>query len=433
MTSVQIEASDVEGLGATSWKPYAALKTRQGKQERYTFTLPLRLLTKLVKRPDPKEPFVGNRKVELTRARAFSAYLSQNASGSHGWTFPPIQLRTTEDRFREKRTIAESISLVEIEVPDPSDWDIQDGQHRVLGVYLLKEELEREIAELRDRVAKDPEDEARKQLDELLKRARLLLDDSQVEVVLVVADIRRHGQMFSDIARNAKGINPDFATMLDRRDVVHRIAGDIIEITPLSGMVSSGQHGRLSAKAPELLGAKTVADVCHGVIVGAGRVGKEKRTAIEENEELWRERVKEFIDTLFDCFPDLARLSRQEIDAPTLREQSLIAFAPMWRAMAIAWHLLLYEGERKAVADAKAFFRSLEPHMRCFQDVRVFDPKTDEFVTRHGMPENHPLWGRTGKFNVGNRTPEGRNSDVHDLGRIFETWARQGLPLERAA
>ncbi len=417
----------------SAWgEPLTAFRTTQGKQTRYTFTAPLAYLVDTVKRPDPREPFPGNRKVELTRARSFRDYLRDNATGNHGWTFPPIQLRTTQERIRETVVVSE-IGLVKIRVPRGSHWDIQDGQHRVLGVYLFAEETEKKIAELRNHLSRNEADtKVRQEFREIEQVRHIILNESQVEVVLVVADDRTHGLMFADIARYAKGINPDFATKLNTRDPVDRIAQDIIEtFAPLAGLVSSGQAGRVGITSKDILGAKAVADICRSVIVGPGRIGKKIRGDIEENEALWRERIKEFLAVLFETFPDLEHLRAGEIDAPTLRGQSLIASSTMWRALAIAWHLILYKGDRLAVPDVRRFFANLEPHLRCFTDVQVVDPKTGKLVTRHGVPKDHPLWESTGKVRVGNRTLEGRNSDVNDLGRIFESWARQGLPLKR--
>jgi hypothetical protein len=41
-------------------------------------------------------------------------------------------------------------------------------------------------------------------------------------------------QMFVDIVNNTKGVNRDFTTILDQRDVINRIAAELIEVIPSS-------------------------------------------------------------------------------------------------------------------------------------------------------------------------------------------------------
>lgn len=436
MTTIDIDRSKIEGLGVSEWQDIGAFRTEQGKHTRYTFTAPIGYLTRAVKRPDPAKPFPQNRKVEKARAKRFGDYLREAAAKRESWTFPPIQLRAMQNSIRNEQVIHEGMGFVGMQVPRFSSWDIQDGQHRILGVYMFEEDTAARIAALHAEMAKAERKGDRgaiktiqNEIAGIEKIRATILEGSMVEIVLVVADDQTHSQMFADIAINAKGINPDFAATLDMRDPVHRIAENIIETCPpLNGLISSGQSGRMSTSSPELLGAKGVANICHAVIVGTGRVGKNMHSRIEDDEELWRERVREFINAMFESFPDLQMLSKKEIDAPALRERSLIASASMWRSLAIAWHLVLYEEDRLTVGKAKEFFRELEPHLRCFKTVETPDTRTGELVKKVGMPENHWLWGPTGKFRVGNRTPEGRHSDINDLGRILAGWARNGIP-----
>ena len=131
--------------------------------------------------------------------------------------------------------------------------------------------------------------------------------------------------------------------------------------------------------------------------------------------------------TVFDSFGDLKRLTAGEITAPQLREESLLGSAITLRVLAIAWHELLYADDPLTVGDMKRFFNGLDPHMRCFEEVRVTNSR-GEPVTRVGVPDGHPIWGPTGKFRPGWRAPEGRISDVNDLGRTIASWGRRGLP-----
>ena len=434
MADTIIDRERVEGLGFAGTERVPAFRSRQGEHERYTFAMPVGTAIQSIRKPDPEQPFPGNRKVEPGRARKFMDYLESNALGGT-WTCPPIQLRAAPSDILSVEVIAESARLVEVELPKHRRWDIQDGQHRMLGFDMFRERSEGEIARLRDLRAKaersgEPASVKHytEQLVEQERRHTAILDKAHVEVVVVVADDGDHGQMFADIAINAKGVNPDYAATLDQRDPVNRIATNLIErFPPLDGLVSDGQQGRLAPNSPFLLGTKSIADVARGVAVGTGRVGKRARDEIERDEAKWTRRITEFLATAFESFEDLQRLTSGEIDAPQLREESLLGSATTLRVLAIAWHEMLYADDPLTVGDVKRFFAELDPHMRCFGEVRAPNAR-GEMVTRIGVMADHPIWGPTGKFQLGWKAPSGRISDVNDLGRTIASWGRHGLP-----
>ena len=430
-----VDPEAVEGLGFAGTERVAAFRSRQGDHDRFTLVMPVGTAIQSVRRPDPNQPFPGNRKVKLERARKFAEYLRDNALDDKNWTCPPIQLRAEPSDILSVKVISDSAHLVEVELPKHRRWDIQDGQHRMLGFHLFREKSESEIAKKRDLRAKAERtgqsvlarQYAAEQADEERRRAAIL-DKAHVEVVVVTANDDVHGQMFADIAINAEGVNPDYAATLDQRDPVNRIATDLIErFSLLDGLVSDGQIGRVVANSPFLLGTKNLADIARCVAVGPWRVGKRARDEIEAHEAKWVSRIQEFLATAFDTFEDLGRLSRREIDAPQLRSESLLGSAPMLRVLAIAWHELLYADDPLTVGDVKKFFADLDPHMRCFREVHVTNAR-GETATRIGVPDAHPIWGRTGKFQPGWKAPSGRNSDVTELGRIIAGWGRRGLP-----
>ena len=437
MATIDIETTELAGLGLTAKEDVLVLCSKQGPFIRYSLVMPPGVLIRSTKTPDPDQPFPGNRKVERGRAQKFADYLKVNAQSAHGWTCPPHQLRAHPSDIEFKKWVQEQTGLAIVAIEKFRNWDIQDGQHRILGFNLFNDQMQQRVDDLRKLVTKSErngdEPEVTKKLKRELRDAdttrRAILEDSMVEVVIVVAEESAHRQMFADIAMHAKGINPDFATVLDQRDPVHRIATDLMAgYSPLDGMVNDGQAGRTSSKSEHLFGAKSLADLCHGVIVGPGRVGKRVRDEIERNERLWADRIKDFLNALFESFPDLQRLRRDEIDAPTLRSESLLGSATMLRVLAIAWHELAYsEEDAKSVGEIKAFFAELEPHMRCFEDVEVENSK-GETITRKGLSATHPLWGPTGMFQHGNRAPSARQGDVNQFGRTVAGWGRKGIP-----
>jgi hypothetical protein len=437
VSTIDIDAQQLAGLGLTAKEEVLVLHSAQGPFDRYSLVMPPGVLIASTPRPDPDHPFPGNRKVEKARAQKFADYLSANAFTEHGWTCPPHQLRAHPSDVVLKRWINEPAHLAVVELEKFRSWDIQDGQHRILGFNLFNDQTQQRITELRRLVSAAERSGDRELLATHKKNLagvealrRRILEESTVEVVIVVANDEAHGQMFADIAMHAKGINPDFATYLDQRDPVHRIATELMEgYSPLSGLVNDGQEGRTSSSSTYLLGAKSLADLCHGVIVGPGRVGKRVRDEIERAEKAWTERIKDFLNAIFETLPDLKRLKSMQIDAPTLRSESLLGSATMLRVLAIAWHELVHDedGPKMSVSEMKAFFAELEPHFRCFEDVKVKNGQGDT-VIKNGVPSTHTLWGPTGMFQAGNRAPSARQGDVNQFGKIVASWAQNGLP-----
>ena len=156
-----------------------------------------------------------------------------------------------------------------------------DGQHRTLGVFLALEMINERIARYRQTISNmkdqlaDPTAvrEQEKRLEEDL-RTRKRLSDEHISIDIAEVGEDPAKQMFGDINNNAKGVNPDFTTLLDQRDVVNRIAVQLIEThVLLQDRVETGQSTRMTSSNANLLGAKSVADIVRAVLVGTGRIG----------------------------------------------------------------------------------------------------------------------------------------------------------------
>ncbi len=435
----EIDSEELAGLGLTATEDVLVLKGKQGPYDRYTLVMPPGVLITSTKRPDPDQPTLYNRRVEKSRSQGFADYVRENSLNDVGWTCPPHQLRAHPDDIRFKKWINEDAGLAIVELEKFRRWDIQDGQHRILGFNLLNDQTQQRIGDLREQVRKADRNgdkevaaEHRRHLEGVERIRKLALEDARVEVVLVVADDESHGQMFADIAMHAKGINPDYAAFLDQRDPVHRIATELMSTyPPLEGLINDGQEGRTASTSEYLMGAKNLADICRGVIVGPGRVGKRIRTEIEQQERLWTGRIQDFISALMEAMPDLARLRNGDISAVSLRGESLLGSATMLRVLAIAWHEMLYSDSQtqKSVSEATEFLKQLEPRMRCFEDVVTYNAKGEQ-VIKVGVSGDHGIWASTRKFQPGNRAPSARQGDVNELGRVVASWAENGLPKD---
>lgn len=443
--TIEVDVSAVPadvGLSRTILIP--AVKATQGRRSFYNLTLSLLELVEAVELPDPEKPLADNRRVQKSRARSFAVdYLLGNAD-DYVWVCPPVMVRAEPGEITVHSTIKEfdnGTSWVLLEITRALVWAILDGQHRTLGFKLAFDELRESIRKSRALVNAERKDgatpEVLHKLESALAQNQRKMDElsqSHVAVTLVEAPSEVGRQMFVDIARNAKGVNPDFTVILDERSVVNRIAVDLAAQHPLlQGRVESGQSSRITAKSKELIGAKTVADIVRSVIVGTGRVGKRVEHEVARSEDGYRKQVAEFLDSLVASFGDLQDVMGGRVAAPELRKESLLGSGTMLRVLAIVWHKLR-KGDPEngispmAVGAIETYFKELDPYMRPFTDVETRDRVTGEVKVQYGMPLEDPLWMPTRSFLPGSRAPQARQGTIKSLSEEMADWARNGLP-----
>ncbi|HEX3734047.1 MAG TPA: DNA sulfur modification protein DndB [Solirubrobacterales bacterium] len=430
MSAVTLDSDKLGDLGAPKPIEVPATLYRQGKREMYHLTVTLAQLTQLVpKRPDPEQPIEGNRRVDPKRARKFGDYVIERDD----WVSPAIIVRAPsgEVKFAPAHEFADGTAWGVLEIPLHVLTSILllDGQHRTLGIFIALDEINERIRELKDGVAAAEADQNPHVLGELEKslakaiagRDRLNKDHISIDLAVVTTDQGK--QMFVDIADNAKGVNPDFTTILDQRDVVNRMAAQLIEDHPLfEGRVERGQSTRMSAKNPNFIGAKSVADIARAVNVGVGgRVGKRVQDELSKELPIAVERVETFLDVLVAAFPELEAMIDEDIDPIDLREEgsehrSMVASATMLRILAGVYHDLTVGGkgadeEPLNRSEVEVFFSLLAPKLR---DVPI--------------DEKDPFWMPTGVFLAGATAPSARQGSMSSLVRQIVDWARHGNP-----
>lgn len=227
-------------------------------------------------------------------------------------------------------------------------------------------------------------------------------------------------------------MNPDFTVVLDERSVVNRIAVDIANQHPLlKDRVETGQSKRISKNSLEFVGAKTVADIARSVFVGSGRVGKKKEADMAKAEDKYLGDVSDFLDSLVASFADLQDLTAGGVEAPELRQESVLGSSTMLRVLAIVWHeLRATDGSEKQmpVGKIEEFFRELDGHMRPFAEIKDTNPTTGEAETKYGMPLDNDLWMKTKAFLPGSKAPQARQGTISSLANQMVVWARTGVP-----
>lgn len=408
------------GLGGIRPLEIPATRYRQGQREMYDFTIPLSQLPQLIaKRPDPNEPIDGNRKVDLNRAKAFAKYLTQTVS----WVSPAIIVRAPsgEVQFTPVKEFPDGTAWGVLSIPLHvlTEIILLDGQHRTLGVFIALDELNRRIAEERetqlaaDRTGDKATAAARgKEVDKLrARREKIANEHIPIELAVVSKEVAK--QMFVDINNNAKGVNADFTSFLDKRDIINEIAVDLAESHPLlSGRVESGQSARMSPSNPNFIGVKGLADIIRALHVGVnGRVGARVEDELRSNREAATQAASHYLDILVAAFPAVDAVMTGELTPVEVRQISMIGSVTMLRVLAGTTHLLRQPeraGGKFSDEEIADFMKTLDAHMRAIPIA-----ETDKF------------WLPTGAFIPGTRAPQARQGSLSGLANALVRYAEE--------
>lgn len=430
--SASIDLSGLsDSLGAPKPLELPATRYIQGGRQMFHVSVPLAELPRIiVKRPDPDNPIEGNRKVDAGRAKKFGSYLLKHKD----WVSPAIIVRAPSGdvTFEGAHHFPNGTAWGVLKVPLAVLTEILllDGQHRTLGTFLALEDVNESIRKKTDGIeaAKNNGNSAvAKELEGGLKRLqetrnKLMEEHIAVDIALVTTDQAK--QMFADINNNAKGVNPDYTTVLDQRDVINRISIDLIETHDLlKDRVELGQSKRMSSANPNLMGAKNVADIVRAVHVGVGgRIGARVEDELTKALPAAVASVTTFLDVLVAGFAELQAVVDHTLAPEALRaeaspDRTMLGSATMLRALAGVYHDLTLPKEDSADPDPmtrseiETFFRDLAPYLRHIP-----------------IDEADSLWMSTGAFIPGTAAPQARQGSLSALAREMVSWAREGFP-----
>jgi hypothetical protein len=427
-TAIQIDSAALGDLGTPKPIELPATLYRQGGRTMYHASVTLAQVTQIVpKRPDPEQPIEGNRKVDAGRAKKFGEYVLSRED----WVSPAIIVRAPsgEIEFTPAHQFPDGTAWGVLKIPLHVLTEILllDGQHRTLGTFLALDEINERIRKSRDSVEaaarNDSEPEVRALLQNKLDRdleTRERMNREHIAIDMAVVSTDQAKQMFADIANNAKGVNRDFTTILDQREVVNRMAADLIQDHELlKDRVETGQGGRMSAKNPNFVGAKAIADVVRAVHVGViGRIGNRVEDELSRQQPQAVAEVEDFFNTLVAANPDLRAMIDGDIQPIELREEgphrSMISSATMLRVLAGVYHDLMHpaDGSQPLTrAEVEVFFAKLAPKLK---EVPVAETNT--------------FWMSTGAFLPGAAAPQARQGSLKTLTRELVTRARDGHP-----
>ncbi|WP_433666916.1 DNA sulfur modification protein DndB [Nocardia sp. CA-136227] len=352
---------------------YLALKTTQGERAVYSTRVPLLDLPTILPVPDPSNVDKDNRKVDRLHAKHFGEYLDVKQD----WVAPALLARDGGGCVFEPADAEGRVGYLTV------PWAIGgiatlrtiDGQHRVLGVSIEKQRITEAIStidrELSRKVSVEKAAKLQADRDRLVERMGRLKREYIGVDIYVEPDPIKAQQMFVDVADNAKGISSAVRARFDNDKVANRTLSDVIDHPLLKGRVDTEQD-RMTAKNPNLLGAKHVADITRAVIAGAGgRISKKAEQTLTDGEVI--EQVKDFLDVISIAFTDLAAITEEDpatargsddsTKAQHLRRTSLLGSVGMLRVLGGVFRQLRAGDNPAELDDITEFFKRLDPHM----------------------------------------------------------------------
>lgn len=423
MTDAHAKLANLSGYQDTRDLLVTRYNRGQGRSI-FVIALPLHLIPSHLPKPDPEQPFPGNRTVDLSHARKFAQYWMSRED----WACPPILLDTNASLKFEILYEAGGVQVGILSLPHNSigTLDILDGQHRILGWYIALEEIAAELKKARENVV-----HARRAQDPLAtqvwtdKTSKLELLESRLRNEYVTMELvggvtlQEHKQAFADITNNARGITKSKTVEFDSVSIINRVTRDICSSHELLDGRVDFERDRAVGKNENFLSARNVSDIVRHVALGIkGRMNPRREAAFADDrlENL----TSVYLDTLTESFPQLQDLLEEDATPEDLRKTSLLASPTILRVLAGVFHNLAVElvndvpQLRTGGVDAvRAFFEKLAPHM----DAPVLE----------GNP-----WMDTGVFpEEGGMAPGSRSQELSGLTDTLTAWAtgKKSMPF----
>lgn len=401
-----------------------ALTVSRGGSATYLFAIPISLALKLLEIPDPSRPFPENRRVKREHAVDFGNYWETHEGG---WVVPPLLLDCTDAIIARSTRPANAIgTLVEIDLPEDrhGSMRILDGQHRILGWFLKRQDIDVRVANATSAYnkaviggARAAAEEAREQIA-LLKLQMERFDSESIAINLIdLLDAKKHQQFFVDIAKNALGINKTVQAKFDSGSIVNRVAQHLISNHELLVGRIDLEKTSCSGSNPNLLTVVNIADIVRHVCFGIGTRVTARREISYRDENLMS-LASEFFDLMVQGFPQLKDVHSRRITPSALRANSLLGSGTIWRCLAGAFHkLCVVEGGGVGLlavqnAERKMYAKMLSELSTCMQL-----PISREWFSTNLFP------AKTSK------APSSRTQDLGAMVDLLAAWARCGQPF----
>jgi hypothetical protein len=390
-----------------------ATRYKQGGRTVYSLDLSLAQVASMITRPDPTATNPGNRQIRPPHAEAFGKYIREHED----WIIPGMLLRSPNIfNFDIQADLGGvQFGILTFSRQTLNDLHILDGQHRILGVYLGFDALNRDLDKARSNLALARRNEgasgaavkdAQRRIA-ALDKTRKRLDDERVSLqIFVESDPVAYRQMFFDIADNALGITASVRTRFDSRKVVNRALPLVSDSHELLKARVDEEGDRVGRGSVYLMGAKHVAEIIRTVNVGLdGRVSR--RQEEEFDEKVMADKTKDFLDVLTEAFPQMRAITLGQLTTDQLRRTSLLGSVLFLRVLGGVYHDLL-DPELHAWSreDVVKFFAKLAPHLE--------GPAYPGSIWLEHLPEI---------YTDGSFGPRGRRQDLQALKIALVDWA----------
>ncbi len=393
---------------------------RLGSTE-YLFAIPISLALDLLEIPDPARPFIDNRRVSKKHAMDFGNYWESNATE---WVVPPILLDTAEElSYSELKRDSDQISLVQLKLPADHKHSLRilDGQHRILGWYLKKLDLNARLSDATTAynkavIASATSDKMiiQNELDAInshLKR----LNQELISINLIDSlSAKKHQQFFVDIAKNALGINKTVQAKFDSASIINRVTQELIKTHPLFEDRIDMEKTSCSGSNPNLLTVVNVSDISRHTCFGVNRMVTAKRENNYKDQDLI-ETVTVFLDLMVENVNPLRLVVDGRIKPPDFRERYMLGSGTIWRCLAGAFY------EACVIIDDNEGTIELDQ-----SQVKKFAKMIQLFSEDMDLPIS-AQWFATTLFPIKrSKAPSSRAQDLEAMVGLLTAWTRNG-------
>ncbi len=384
----------------------------------YSVVLPIVDALGILEIPDPGRPFPGNRRVNKKHAMEFGNYWEREPSN---WIVPPILIDSEAVIKAEpvgERSSGEDFYNLHLPMDNFGSLKILDGQHRVLGWYLKRLELDVRKSDATssynraiitgDKTAAQIAIQEISHVEEVSKR----LENEKISVNIIDSlDDKRHQQFFVDIAKNALGINKTVQAKFDNSSVINRVTQYLIKTHPMLVDHVDLEKTTCSGTNVNLLSVVNVADIVRHVCFGITSRVTAKKESIYSDEEVSAV-GKIFFDLMLENFSQVEEFHNGIISAVTLREGSLLGSGTIWRCFAGAFYEICVENNDSSgeITVGKS-------------DLSSFSFLLQDLSEEMSLPISQ-RWFRTGFFpNESSKAPSSRAQDLSGMVQVLKSWA----------
>ena len=403
--SIQVTAQQIKRLGSTG----------------YLFAIPITLALDLLEIPDPAHPFVDNRRVSKKHAMDFGNYWENHPTD---WVVPPILLDTSEElKFKQIKRDNEQIALVDLQLPadHKNSLRILDGQHRILGWYLKRLELDARLSEATTSYNKaiiasaNSEKLIIQNEIDLINQHVIRLDTELVSINLIDSlSAKKHQQFFVDIAKNALGINKTVQAKFDSASIINRVTQELIKSHALFLERIDMEKTSCSGSNPNFLTVVNVSDISRHACFGVNRMVTAKRENNYKDSDLAKI-VTIFLDTMVQNVKPLQLIIDGRIKPADFRENYMLGSGTIWRCLAGAFYeacVIIDDNEGTIDIDEDQLFK--------------FGKMIKQFSENMTLPIS-AQWFATTLFPVKrSKAPSSRAQDLESMVGLLTAWSRNG-------